>query len=163
MGYFIGATLYTIGLSVGLFADRVSPTVNMVFQLIPIFVGGFCFLLAAMLECVQSRVFQKPKCSVLWVAATMNLIGSIFFTAGGCFFLVSQDAPGNLSYGVGSLAYLASSLGSLLLWRDEQFGLLFLSEINKFGKSELQKAEAWNESGAGDREASIDSFVDVIA
>ena len=51
----------------------------------------------------------------------------------------------------------------MLLWRDEQFGLLFLSEINKVGKSKLQKAEAWNESGAGDREASIDSFVDVIA
>merc|ERR1719201_2120399 len=155
--------LYTIGLTVGLFADRISPTVNMAFQLIPIFVGGFCFLLAAVLECVQSRVFRKFEWSVLWISGTMNLIGSVFFTTGGAFFLVSEDAPGNLSYGVGSLSYLISSLGSLLLWRDEQFGLLFLAEINKIGKSEQQKAEAWNESGALGREASIDSFAEVVA
>ena len=68
-----------------------------------------------------------------------------------------MDWNGLLSWGVGSVFYAISAFALLLMWRDEQFGLTFVAELNRLGQSATHK-DAWARPAA-----SIDVYAETGA
>lgn len=133
MSYFVGTLIFPVALVANLWI-HLSPANNLLFATIPNTVGGVAFIAGGFLECVENQVFTTaasegsgiPKC-----AAAMNFIGGILFTIGGLvLFFPDMAAESNLCYSIGSLLYTVASSLSVILWKDEQFGLAYLAALN---------------------------------
>lgn len=101
--------------------------------LILFLIGCSLFALGGVFEGLQNEVFTTVKMTKGWWSALLNVCG------GMCFFLGAVAAwpdiyVSNLLYGVGSASYMVSSSIQIVMWKDEQFGLAFLSVLNQFDR-----------------------------
>ncbi|CAJ1410696.1 unnamed protein product [Effrenium voratum] len=132
--YFVGTSIYPIALVTNLW-EHISSDVNLIFCTIPYTLGGICFLAGGVLECVENEVFTRagikagitiPKC-----AAAMNFLGGVLFALGGAIlFWPDSSRESNLLFTIGSVFYTIGASLSVILWKDEQFGLAYLAALN---------------------------------
>merc|ERR1712060_1587 len=71
-----------------------------------------------------------------WVGSLLTLLaGLIYLLAATLAFLpAAQSYWPSLCFGVGSIVYLLGGSLQLVLWRDNQFGVAYMSMINKPGE-----------------------------
>lgn len=139
ISYFFGALIYGVGLTTALFG-KVSLAIQISCSLTPNLVGGALFLTGGIFECVENQVFQcEPKCKLGWWAALANLIGGFNFLVGAVLLLPEAELLSNITYTVGSAFYVAGAVMSLLMWRDELYGLTFLPVVNQFSNQHAHK------------------------
>lgn len=130
--YFLGCTVFTVDLVAGLFTP-LDGLLEVLLIEIPGAVGGLFFALGGFLECMETKAFLScPRKIVQW-GALANFVGGVCFLVGGVvIFWPDQDLLSSIAFTVGSALFVLGSLVSIFLWRDEQFGLTFLSALNEF-------------------------------
>ena len=155
LSYFIGAASFQIAVTAVFIAPELPAQKVLTLEWIPQAIGGALFTTAA---CIESWHNQSARATqyVYWVCL-FYLIGSILFLVAAAMgtwlyvkhnedeFLVQSTV--DLPYLVGSLCFLIGAWAQLLMWKAEQFGLGFLSEINEdfvpeHDSSKSPKAEA---------------------
>merc|ERR1712060_804916 len=85
-----------------------------------------------------------------WVGSLLTLLaGLIYLLAATLTFLpVVQSYWPSLCFGVGSIVYLLGGSLQLVLWRDNQFGLTYMSMVNKPGGGSGKVADSTEAGGA---------------
>lgn len=139
--YLIGTIIFPVGLVAAVFEDLTSAE-SLFLSTIPSTVGGLLFALAAICECIECSVFKfRWKGFVEW-AAFCNFVGGVLFFLGGAVYFLPYEVElvSNLMYGVGSAIFFLGGVFNLLLWKDEQFGLTFLSVLNQFSSSRRRQS-----------------------
>eukprot|EP00928_Gymnodinium_smaydae_P060522 TRINITY_DN4421_c1_g1_i1.p1 TRINITY_DN4421_c1_g1~~TRINITY_DN4421_c1_g1_i1.p1 ORF type:complete len:460 (+),score=62.68 TRINITY_DN4421_c1_g1_i1:64-1443(+) len=133
--FLIGATVYTISLVAGFYSD-LDLGAKRLFIALPNTIGGFFFVWSAFIECVENKSFHSwPRNISMW-SSWGNFVGSNLFLLYGlaCFF-PHLDFWANMMFTVGSGVFVMTSVMAFLLWKDEQFGLTYLSALNHFAKN----------------------------
>merc|ERR1712228_478194 len=100
--------------------------------------------------CIENEVFASLDITTAWVGSLLNLLaGLIYLLVATLMFLPAvQSYWPSLWFGVGSVVYLLGGSLHLVLWRDNQFGLTYLSVINKPGEGSGKIAESTEAGGA---------------
>ena len=139
LSYFLGAGSFQAAVTVALFMPSIEPQAALLFEWVPQAVGGALFTVAACFESYHNRGATREQ-SVYWVCA-LYLIGSILFlfaaslgTAKSAVGFQSEACVRfgiDLPYLLGSVCFLVGAWAQLQMWKDEQFGLGFISEINR--------------------------------
>eukprot|EP00812_Abedinium_dasypus_P006610 NODE_1837_length_1052_cov_372.232698.p1 GENE.NODE_1837_length_1052_cov_372.232698~~NODE_1837_length_1052_cov_372.232698.p1 ORF type:complete len:311 (+),score=91.97 NODE_1837_length_1052_cov_372.232698:28-933(+) len=128
----IGALLYGIGLVTDL-VPELSASVTFIASDIPFLIGGFFFLLAFISEAIEADVLRHPVANLATGGLLANGVGSVLFFLAGFFNICSFVVTGYMLWGVGSIGYVLTAVIDLLMWQDEQFGLLFSSQLTALG------------------------------
>eukprot|EP01083_Nonionella_stella_P147866 467168_1 len=143
--YFIGTICYQLNTTTG----RVFYTIRGVLKMnftrgsltwylllqMPIFFGGLCFWVGAMFEMHLNKAWKWRPTKLSWIVCWLNGVGGFtFFMAGiGLFF---EDQPliilwmTIIPYLFGSFCYFLGGIGSLWMWKLNQFGLCHLPQLN---------------------------------
>lgn len=131
--YFMGVNVFSVGV-VAEFLPLSHATSSFVLSL-AFTVGSTLFLIGGLAECVENEVFTKFRCKDIgWWGAVLNTIGGAWFVLGSAMsFDTSLSYYANFLFGIGSTVYALGSGIILVMWKDEQFGLTFLSALNKLG------------------------------
>ena len=134
---------------VALFTPGITTRKQLVLEWIPQAIGGALFTLAACVESWHNRS-ASARSFVYWVC-TCYLVGSalFFFAASSGTYLTAVGEADeelhityvDLPYLVGSIAFAIGAWAQLLMWKNEQFGLGFVTEINE-DFSEARRAAA---------------------
>mmetsp|Transcript_9408 Transcript_9408/g.21392 ORF Transcript_9408/g.21392 Transcript_9408/m.21392 type:complete len:451 (-) Transcript_9408:95-1447(-) len=130
--YFIGASVYAIPVFFDLLQLEVSENVELVVVSIPYIVAGFFFMVGGLAECLDNEVFVSKPTSHAWFGALLNFAGGLLFFVAGCCMFSSWWI--NCLFGCGSAIYALGAFIMVVMWKDEQFGLTFLSALNKLEK-----------------------------
>lgn len=131
--YFAGVNAFLIGLVAEFLA--LPHDVASWIQIVSFIIGSTLFVLGGVAECIENEVFVKVKCCEIgWWGAILNTIGGVFFLLGSVFGAFSHLRYwGNVMFGVGSMIFAIGAGTMIIMWKDEQFGLTFLSALNKLG------------------------------
>ena len=129
--YLIGALAFNVNTTCGLAACSES-----LLAWVASIAGSLCFTLAAAIDCHHNRMARCTD-SVFWLCFTY-MAGSVLFLVGslcsypglplGHFF---NDLTVNATFGIGAVFFLFGSWITLYMWKAEQFGLGFISEIHR--------------------------------
>lgn len=93
--------------------------------------GSFLFVLGGAFECVECDVFTSLKLDSGWIGAYLNTLGGSMFLVGSVFgFFPGQGFKSSFLFGIGALIFAGGSGFMIIMWKDEQFGLTFLSALN---------------------------------
>ena len=137
--FVIGSVLYQISVTCNLLQiqfESFSFFFDHFLLKLPIFLGGIFFFIGGVLEMYLNECWYLKPRNIGWIISWLNgIAGFFFFIAGiGIFFdeqsLVSLYLT-QIPWIIGSLAYLFGSIGSLLMWKLHQFGLVYLPKLNK--------------------------------
>jgi len=92
---------------------------------------------------VENQIFQsKPRFKLGWWSLLANLIGGFSFLLGALLLLPEAELESNIAYTVGSVFYVVGAVMSLLMWRDQLYGLAFLPAVNQFSQNIRKNANA---------------------
>ena len=149
--FLIGALVYQIAVSFSVcdFLFDISDDSNnnidtglieTLFSKIPLIIGGIFFFLGGYYGFRLNYCLKFRPHRLGWWVAWFNFFGGILFGIGGfgCLWINSNHLfwqklyyfLTTLPYLIGSLFYLIGSVGTLIMWKLEQFGLAFLPKIN---------------------------------
>lgn len=133
--YWWGALLYFICCGAALFEEHLRPHPTWSYWLItmPTLWGGLLFTLGGSLEVVENELWKLSVFTHQYWAVVANFLGGILFGVSGAEFLF-PSLPAWLSplgFCVGAALYALNGVISLLMWKDEQFGLTYIAQINK--------------------------------
>jgi hypothetical protein len=161
--YFIGASFFQVAVFVALFTPGLTTRKQLVLEWIPQALGGALFTLAACVESWHNRS-ASPRSYVYWVCM-FYLVGSALFffaAASGTYFTAVGEADEELHvayvdrpYLIGSIAFAIGAWAQLLMWKNEQFGLGFITEINE-DFAEARRAAAKEEYAPTEEHASTE-------
>lgn len=136
--YFVGASFFQIAVFAAVFTPGLTTRKQLVWEWIPQAMGGALFTVAACFEAWHNRSAAATS-YVFWVC-TFYLAGSILFLVAasfGTYLTANEDSEEalhityvDLPYLIGSVAFAAGAWVQLLMWKNEQFGLGFINEIN---------------------------------
>jgi len=128
ISYFIGALCFNVE---AIFSLSLTPSAKLLVWT-PATLGALGFFAGACLEGHHNRIWEVND-RVLFCLCTSNAVGSFFFFLAGVsgFFVVgSHKWLVGFPYAVGSVLLAVGALCSLWLWKNEQYGLSFLPELN---------------------------------
>lgn len=100
--------------------------------------AGVAFFAGSLFEARECRLYKFKNTSQWW-AVFFSLAGSSCYCFGGPCYLavVDFDTGGNLAIGMAGLNFVHSCVFQLFLWRDEQYGLAFSTQMSsKYGKTQ---------------------------
>jgi len=134
--YFAGAFFFQVCVTADLFGGM--PEV-MEFVLIDLtnIIGCIGFVLAAFCECLHNKFFTSVQCrdAGWWVCATFLLGCWGFFISGVGAALGLHGHMRDLVYVtplfVGSIAFTIGSVCLFAMWKDEQYGLALMRDLNR--------------------------------
>lgn len=130
--YLMGVLLFTGALVaefLGLPEEIEKQTTNAFFVL-----GSVLFTLGGFAECLENDVFTSLSCGKASFGAFLNLVGGLGFLVGSVLgYYEGQGYNASFLFGLGSLCYAVGSAAMIVMWKDEQFGLTFLSVLNQLG------------------------------
>jgi len=139
LSYFVGALAFQIATVVAVAVPNSSHLVTVFLEWLPQAFGGLCFAVAAAIE-LHHNQHATWRERVFWVCV-LYLFGSVLFSVAACTGLAMsalhvQSEELTLwaidsAYWVGSVSFLAGAWVQLIMWKSEQFGLGFLSEMNR--------------------------------
>jgi hypothetical protein len=106
--------------------------------------------MGGLVQCIENEVFASLDITTAWVGSLLTLLaGLIYLLAATLAFLPAvQGYWPSLCFGVGSIVYLLGGSLQLVLWRDNQFGLTYMSVINRPGGGSGKTAESTEAGGA---------------
>jgi len=111
----------------------VSPLQEVWLSTVPVTIGGVLFWIGGMGECMEQKVFTACRLRLSQWAALWNCIGGFgFFLGAVVLFWPDTAFLSSLVYTIGSVLFVMGSVAAIWLWRDEQFGLTFMSALNEF-------------------------------
>lgn len=164
--YFWGALNYCICVPADCFEEHLKPYPWLFWTLSTLtnFIGSELFFLGGILEVFENELFTSngPAWNTEQFCAVMcNLMGGFLFGLGGVlpFLAKIMYIPGyasGLCYGLGACGYVGNSLICLFLWKDEQFGLSYVAQLNKLRQMAQEQDEESN-LAESDRERSQSS------
>jgi len=126
--YFIGVNTFLVGL-----IAEFLPLPELISKwtvLITFLLGSIFFVLGGLAECKENKVFSTLSLDIGRFGAIMNTLGGLLFLVGSVLGFWDASHAKNLSFGVGSAIFLLGSGVMIIMWKDEQFGLTFLSALN---------------------------------
>eukprot|EP00931_Biecheleriopsis_adriatica_P017561 TRINITY_DN12552_c0_g1_i1.p1 TRINITY_DN12552_c0_g1~~TRINITY_DN12552_c0_g1_i1.p1 ORF type:complete len:451 (-),score=48.03 TRINITY_DN12552_c0_g1_i1:111-1463(-) len=128
--YLIGVMLFTAALAcefIGLPEEVEKQSGLLLFLL-----GSLLFTVGGFAECMENEVFTGIACSIANIGALLNFVGGLFFLIGSVLgYVEGQSYNASFTFGIGSLAYAIGSALMIVMWKDEQFGLTYLSVLNQ--------------------------------
>merc|ERR1712107_703741 len=134
--HLMGSCFYEVAVNAGCVAN-LSPLMTLLFSSIPLTIGGCCFFAGSLFEARECCLYKFRNTSQWW-AVLFSLAGSSCYCfAGPCYLaVVDFDIGGNLAIGMAGLNFVHSCMFQLFLWRDEQYGLAFSTQMSsKYGKT----------------------------
>lgn len=147
IAYFIGTCIYPVALVAAVFSD-LSSLWTLLLSTLPYSIGGLLFAVGGFLECLENRVFTSRPSSLSWLVSVLNFAGGLLFTAGGLvLFVEGMDLASDIMFTIGSLIYTIGAVCSVVMWKDQQFGLAFLHVLNESGQARRSLAAQINSDG----------------
>ena len=167
VSYFIGALLFQLAVVYPLFADHSWGFVPLLlFESLPTAFGGLFFTIAAAIELDHNKK-ATPADRVWWLVVTY-LVGSVLFWVAAtvaCAKFVASHVAGpefvasfaghepetislwlvDLPYAVGSFSFWVGSWVQLRMWKAEQHGLGFMSEMNSVLAKDAPPVNIWDQ------------------
>ena len=150
LSYFAGACCFQISVTMTVLLPSMAPWVSLFFSWVPQVCGGIGFTLAAIIEQSHNSTATWRE-YVFWVC-WLYLFGSMLFliaaasgtamAAAGTKTEVRTQLYVDLPYLIGSAFFLFGAWAQLLMWKAEQFGLGFISEINRPSRDWTQSVAA---------------------
>ena len=150
LSYFVGACCFQISVTMTVLFPTMAPWVSLSFSWVPQAFGGIGFTLAAIIEQSHNSTATWRE-YVFWVC-WLYLFGSMLFlfaaasgtamAAAGTKTEVRTQLYVDLPYLIGSAFFLFGAWAQLLMWKAEQFGLGFISEINRPSRDWTQSVAA---------------------
>jgi len=125
--YLTGVLFYVVGMSCDFLP--LSPDVAGPIHLWTFMVGAIWFAIGGFAECIQNRIFTR-EWTQSSIAALLNFIGGLLFSLGSFHGLYGDKWTENVSYGWGAICFAVAASITIKMWKDEQFGLTFLTGIN---------------------------------
>jgi len=126
--YLTGVLVLTVGVSTEVIP--MSEVVAVPLKAYTFLVGSSLFGLGGAAECIQNRIFTGAWTEAT-TAALLNFLGGVLFTAGAVSGYYGDGHGCNTFFAYGSFLYAVASSVQMKMWKDEQFGLTFLSGMNK--------------------------------
>ncbi|CAE7370186.1 unnamed protein product [Symbiodinium natans] len=139
MANFVGAIAFNVNTISGYF--ELGFVLNLVLVWGMAALGGFCFTLGAVMDCGNNKVWRLDIHTAQWWASVGNLIGGICFLEPGVVGLFSPSHEVyywliDFVYLVGSVAFFAAAVFLMWMWKNEQYGLGRMPELNSFMRPE---------------------------
>lgn len=128
--YMFGALAFNVNTILGFF------DIPRVVIWLPAILGSIGFVVGGLLECFRNKVFSQFKNSAGQLVSLTNAIGGLLFLVAATTGINTGLSKAitmwvvDFPYLVGSVCYLIGSIISLWMWKDEQYGLSKLPEIN---------------------------------
>jgi len=101
-------------------------------------IGNFSYFVGGAMAMDLNQCFKWRPRKLAWSVSWLNGVGGLIFFVGGCFAVVPGDTVQKtlypLSYLIGSLLYVVGSCGSLMMWKLNQFGYVYVPELNHYDK-----------------------------
>lgn len=142
LSYFVGTLIYYLPLCVGL-AKSLTPMQTLWLSVVPYIAGGLPFAVGGFMECVENAVFTSCPKRLPWWASLMNFIGGMCYFAGGVVLLWELNLISGVLFAFGSVLFFIGGVLSVLMWKDEQFGLTFMAGMNKYASASfIERDEA---------------------
>mmetsp|Transcript_45309 Transcript_45309/g.116339 ORF Transcript_45309/g.116339 Transcript_45309/m.116339 type:complete len:512 (+) Transcript_45309:129-1664(+) len=142
VAFFVGALLFLIGVASQVFVGAMSPIWRYAIIDMGNLLGSFGFVLGGLCEMVHNGVIsgESTWSDFAWWASTLDFIGGCNFLVATLAMMLKLDGPGTKSfqefnYLMGSAVYVVSSVLLLLMWRENDFGLTLISQLNLAVKS----------------------------
>jgi len=129
--YFLGCLAFTVGLLAELLPTPIvlEPfLVNYSFTL-----GSLLFVVGGLAECIENKSFTTLNLDKGWFGAHLNTAGGTFFLLGSLLLFWDEGYWSDITFGIGAILFCIASSISIIMWKDEQFGLTFLAVLNNFG------------------------------
>ena len=142
--YFVGAVLYVVNTATAFLFPAAPPTAVLLLEWLPAVAASALFCLGALFE-FYHNTGGGPETLAFWVCL-YYLLGSICFLAASLcgLALVRGDAERlfrlpreeatvtyvDMPYLLGSLLFLVGAWAQLQMWKNDQFGLAFIRDVN---------------------------------
>jgi len=99
---------------------------------VPLLAGSVCFGLGGLGEMKLNKCWKWTPYKLGWYTAWFNSVGGIlFFGAGMAFISTGNELVVQIPYVLGSAGYVIGSVMSLIMWKLQQFGLVYLPDLNR--------------------------------
>lgn len=99
----------------------------------PMAAGGVAFIVAGVCEVRENA---DERWTLVWYASWANLIGSVMFFVGAVVPMWDPESAQllvygcSLPFGIGSVIFFGASTASLVLWKNDMFGLTLSRRLN---------------------------------
>jgi len=163
LSYFVGAIFFQVAVMYAVFAPAGYPLVALLVEYLSQVIGGAFFVIGASIEYNHNRN-STPKDRVWWLVVTYWLGSFLFWFGATAYFTktaVGNDAVRNatglepetislwlvnIPYLVGSVSFWVGSWVQLRMWKAEQHGLGFMSEMNSVLSKGARPIDGWDQA-----------------
>eukprot|EP01084_Bolivina_argentea_P259972 438877_1 len=94
------------------------------------FIGNTCFCIAGLMAMYLNECWKWKPYRLEWFVSWFNGIGGLLFFIAGIVALFNDFMVPWL-YLFGSICYLIASIAALMMWKLQQFGYIYMPELNK--------------------------------
>jgi len=135
MSYFVGCLFYQITVTNDVLQITYPPYSAGYWLILklPLFIGGIFFGVGGIGEIVLNKGWMWRPTKLAFYTAWLNGVGGIMFFIAGVAYIASDENVRSVQipYVLGSFGYMAGGVLSLMMWKLQQFGLVYLPDLNR--------------------------------